>query len=133
MCLVFQAREATRDVDAIFQPASVVRKLAARIGEEYNLPPDWLNDAAKGYIQGKFGKQDILNLSHLRVWAPEAKYMLAMKCISARWDTSDRDDVIFLIKFLRLKKAQAVFKIIEHFYPKRQIPAKTKFFVEELF
>lgn len=133
MCLVFHSRHSTRDVAAIFKPADLVRKLSARIGERHGLPEDWLNDAAKGYIQGDFVRRDVLNLSHLRVWAPEPKYMLAMKCISARWDTSDRDDVIFLVKHLKLKMAAAVFKIIEHFYPKNQIPTKTQFFIEELF
>ena len=132
MCLVFKAREATQDINAIFQPADIVRKLVARIGEENHLPQDWLNDAAKGYIQNNFARQDVLNLSHLRVWAPEPKYMLAMKCISARWDTNDRDDVIFLIQFLKIKEPQKVFEIIEHYYPKKQIPPKTQFFIEEI-
>ncbi len=133
MCLVFNARAATRDVDAIFQPADLIRKLAAQIGEKRNLPLDWLNDAAKGFIQGNFNREDVLNLSNLRVWAPEAKYMLAMKCISARWDTYDRDDVKFLIRHLRLSDSQSVFKIIEHYYPKKQIPTKTQFFIDEVF
>ena len=34
--------------------------------------------------------------------------MLAMKCISARWDTHDRDDVIFLIRHLKLTTASAL-------------------------
>lgn len=75
----------------------------------------------------------MIHLSHLRVWAPEAKYMLAMKCLSARWDTHDRDDVIFLVKHLKLESSLTVFKIIEHFYPKKQIPPKTQFFIEEIF
>lgn len=133
MCLVFHTRQATRDVDAIFKPASLVRKLVAKIGEEQGLPPDWLNDAAKGFIQGDFERQDVLNLSHLRVWSPEPKYMLAMKCISARWDTSDREDVIFLVRFLKLDDPEQVFRIIEHYYPKKLIPPKTRFFIEEVF
>jgi hypothetical protein len=133
MCLVFHARLATRDVDAIFKPAALVRKLAAQIAETEGLAPDWLNDAAKGFIQEGFKRHDVINLSHLRVWAPEPKYMLAMKCISARWDTSDRDDVLFLVRFLKLKSARRVFEIIEHYYPKKLIPAKTQFFIEELF
>jgi hypothetical protein len=132
MCLVYNAREATRDVDAVFEPKSVMRKLAARIGEEQGLPSDWLNDAAKGFLQPGFEKQEVLNLSHLRVWAPEPLYMLAMKCISARWDTSDKDDVIFLVKLTGLKKPEEVFTIIENYYPRDIIPAKTKFFIEEL-
>ena len=132
MCLVFHARKATKDIDAIFKPTRLIRKLVLQISDEQGLPPDWLNDAAKGYIQGQFEKQDVLNLSHLRVWSPEPKYMLAMKCISARWDTFDNDDVKFLIQFLKLKMPKQVFKIIEKYYPKKQIPAKTIFFLEEI-
>ena len=132
MCLVFNARAATRDVDAIFEPVAAIRKAAAKVGKARGLPKDWLNDAAKGYLVGDFAKIDVETFSNLRVWAPEPRYMLAMKCISARWDTSDRDDVIFLIKHLRLVKPKAVFAIIQGYYPKQRIPAKTQFFIEEV-
>src|SRR3989338_6244684 len=82
MCLVYNARNATKDVDAIFKPAQLIRKYARRIGEEFGLSPEWLNDAAKGFIEPGFERQSVLELSNLRVWAPETKYMLAMKCIS---------------------------------------------------
>jgi hypothetical protein len=59
--------------------------------------------------------------------------MLAMKCISARWDTADRDDVIFLIKYLKIIDAESVLAIIQDYYPRAQIPAKTQFFLEEVF
>lgn len=133
MCLVFHARKATRDIDAIFKPSALVRKLVEQIAEEQKLPRDWLNDAVKGFLQENFERQDVLNLSHLRVWAPDAKYMLAMKCISARWDTHDKDDVLFLIKHLGLRAPKSVFEIIEHYYPKNRIPPKTQFLIEELF
>lgn len=87
----------------------------------------------KTYVQGDFAREEVLNLSHLIVWAPEPKYMLAMKCISSRVDSSDGDDIRFLIQLLNLKKAKQVFDIIQGYYPKSQIEAKTQFFVEELF
>lgn len=133
MCLVYNARASTKDVDAIFEPQKIIRKLSAEIAEEEGLPLDWLNDGAKAYIQPHFQREAVLNLPNLLVWAPEAKYMLAMKCISARWDTSDKDDVLFLIKHLGLTKVNQVFKIIQDYYPKSIIPAKTKFFIEEAF
>ena len=132
MCLVYNARAATKDVDAIFEPSKSIRQISAEIAAKESLPPDWLNDAAKGFIVPGFIRESILDLSNLRVWAPEAKYMLAMKCISARWDSSDKDDVSFLINFLELKKAKDVFQIIESYYPKNQIPPKTQFLIEEL-
>lgn len=132
MCLVYFVRAATKDVAAIFEPASVLRQLAAQIAEQESLPLDWLNDGAKGFIRPGFAKHEILALSNLRVWAPEPRYMLAMKCISARWDSSDRDDVIFLLRLLKLSAPEEVFEIIEKYYPQNQIAPKTKFFIEEV-
>lgn len=132
MCLVYNARVATKDVHAIFEPASVIRELVVQIAAKESLSPDWLNDAAKGFILPRFERQEVLTLSNLRVWAPEPRYMLAMKCISARWDTSDKDDISLLAKLLKLTKPKEVFDIIESYYPHDRIPAKTRFAVEEL-
>ncbi len=133
MCLVYNARKATRDVDAVFEPSQIIRRAAAKIARLRGLPADWLNDGAKGFRVGSFTRETVASYSNLLVWAPEARYMLAMKCISARWDSSDRDDVIFLIKHLKIASAKAVFHVIQDYYPKAQIPAKTQFFLEELF
>ena len=133
MCLAYKARAATKDIDAIFAPAAEIRKAVNEIAERRNIAADWLNDAAKGYLAPGFLKKNLYKWSHLSIWVPEPRYMLAMKTISARWDTSDRDDVLFLTKKLKLKSANQVFDIVENYYPKKRIPAKTKFFVEELF
>ena len=132
MCLVYDARKSTKDVDAIFKPTSLIRKLALRVAEEVGVEDDWLNDAAKAFMVEGFQRLDVINLSHLRVWAPEPRYMLAMKCLSARWDTMDKKDVIFLIQLLKLTSKKQVFEIIESYYPKNRIPSKTQFFIEEL-
>jgi hypothetical protein len=132
MCLVYNARASTKDVDAIFRPSVTIRRLAERIAREEGLASDWLNDAAKAYMQEGFTREEVLSLSNLRVWAPDAKYLLAMKCLSARWDSYDQDDVRFLISHLGIKEKETVFKLIEGFYPKKIVPAKTQFFIEEL-
>ena len=117
----------------MFEPSATIRKLAAEIAASHYLPSDWLNDAAKAYVQGQFAVETVIDLSHLRVWAPEPRYMLAMKCISARWDTHDRGDVEFLLKTLSLSSPSEVFAIIEQYYPRERIPPKTQFLIEELF
>ncbi|MBM4252789.1 MAG: hypothetical protein FJ146_12520 [Deltaproteobacteria bacterium] len=132
MCLIYNARAATRDVDAIFEPSHIIRQAAAKIAGDLGLPTDWLNDGAKAYLVKDFARQDYLQLSNLLVWAPEPKYMLAMKCISARWDSSDSDDVIFLTNYLGIRTSQVIFDIIQSYYPNSMIPPKTKFFIEEL-
>jgi len=132
MCLVFQAREATKDVDGIFEPTAEMRKASARVAKKFGLEKDWLNDAAKAYFLTDPPRQSVLELPHLRVWAPSADYMLAMKCISARFDTHDKDDVIFLIRHLGLKKPGEVFRIVEKYYPNSKIPPKAQFLIEEV-
>lgn len=97
------------------------------------MPKDWLNDASKGYFLSHPPTVDVLNLSNLRVWAPTAEYMLAMKCISARFDSSDGSDVEFLIKHLALTKPEQVYARIEDYYPRKLIPPKSQFFIEEFF
>jgi hypothetical protein len=132
MCLVFQARRATKDVDAIFEPTQEIRAAAKAVAARLNVPEDWLNDAAKAFFHADPPREDVLSLPNLRVWAPTAKYMLAMKCISARFDSSDQDDTRFLIEYLQLKSPAEVLQIIEAYYPRRLIPPKTQFLVEEI-
>lgn len=133
MCLVYDARQATKDVDGIFSPTTLIRELARQISEEEELEEGWLNDGAKGYLVDGFGRNEVLSLSHLTVWAPEPKYMLAMKCLSARFDSEDGNDVKFLIGFLKLGSVDQVLDIVSKYYPKNQVPAKTTFFLEEIF
>ncbi len=134
MDLSFNARAATKDVDAIFKPTKEIRKAAVQLAEELNLPQDWLNDAVKGYLlENPVVKTIILDLSHLLVWVPPADYLLAMKAISARFDSKDAEDFRILCEHLKIKNPEKVFKVIARYYPQNRISPKTTFFVEEIF
>jgi hypothetical protein len=133
MCLVFNARNQTKDVDAIFEPKAKVYELAKIVAKASGLPEDWLNDSAKGYINNKLEKVEVLNLSNLKIYAPSARYMLAMKCLSARVGTKDEGDIEFLINFLRLKNVDEVLEIVEMYFNLKLIQTKTQFMLEEIF
>ena len=134
MVLAFNARAATKDVDAIFEPSKKIRSAVKWIAAEMDLPEDWLNDAVKAFLPGVPRKKRILiSKDHLKVWVPEPEYLLAMKGISARFDSRDSDDLKLLVKYLQLDSAKGALDIIQKYYPKEQIPAKTQFFIEELF
>jgi hypothetical protein len=45
--IAFDARRATRDVDAVFEPKREVYAAADEVGDELGLPPGWLNDGVK--------------------------------------------------------------------------------------
>lgn len=132
MCLVYHARPATKDIDAIFEPTKEIRKASVLVAHKFGLDEHWLNDAVKGFFHVDPPREDVFNMSHLRVWAPSADYMLAMKCISARFDAFDRDDIILLISYLKFTKLEQVFDAIAKYYPHDKIPVKTKFLIEEI-
>ncbi len=132
MCLVFDARPSTKDVDAVFQPAETIRRIAKEIADEYELANEWLNDGVKGFLVDH-PKKVFLNLSNLIVMVADAEYMLAMKSLSARIDGTDSKDIEFLIKNLKIQSAAEVFKIMEKYYPRRTIKPATQFFLEEIF
>ena len=132
MCLVFNARESTKDVDAVFLPTQEIRDASKVVADRLGVPENWLNDAAKGYFLSQLPVHDVVEFSNLRVWAPQADYMLAMKCVSARFDSHDLDDTKFLLKHLEVKSVEEASRIIEQYYPRKVIPAETQFLLEEL-
>ena len=132
MCLVYDARPSTKIIDAIFQPAKIMREIAKEIANEYDLVDDWLNDGVKGFLV-EHPRAVFLNLSHLIVMAADPEYILAMKSISARIDGTDSKDIEFLINELKITTIEEVFKIVDKYYPRRIIKPATQFFLEEVF
>ena len=85
MTLVLQRREATKDVDAYFAThADAIRRAAIRVSNETGLPPDWLNDAVKGFFYSQPETTLWLECPGLRVYAPSPDYIFAMKAFAGR-------------------------------------------------
>jgi hypothetical protein len=135
MCLAYNVRPSTRDVDAVFKPPQIMRKAAAAIAAREGLNENWLNDGVKGFLsdQGEF--EAFLEFPNLRVMAARADYMLAMKCLSMRIGAEfhDLDDVRYLIRHLNIATYKEALKIITRFYPLERFPQKTLYALEELF
>lgn len=132
MCLVYNARPSTKDVDAIFEPIQKLRDAIKAVAQENELGEDWLNDSVKGFVVSH-KRQILFNWPNLKIYIPEPDYLLAMKALAARVDTKDREDIQFLITKLELQKPEEVFQLLEDYYPKKQIKPATQFFIEELF
>jgi len=135
MILAFQARQTTKDIDAIFAPPAVVRELAKAIGEEKGYDSGWVNDGVKGFVSAnaEHTTANLPQFRNLRVVMPVPNYLLAMKCMAARAgtpDAIDSRDVKFLLRRLGLTKPEQVLEIVEAYYPRNQIQPKTQYFVD---
>lgn len=140
MVLAFSARPSTKDVDAIFEPASLVRELARRVAAEQHLPEDWLNDGAKGFLSAhhETTAADLPQFDGLRVTAPTTEYLLAMKCMASRIaagaeDAGDVADISFLIDRLGLSSPGDAFALVARYYPEERIPPRAMYLLEDLF
>jgi hypothetical protein len=134
MCLAFDAREATRDVDALLKPAKAVREAAARVAAKAEVPPNWLNDAVKGFLGSNADFDAFLEFSNLRVFVARPEYLLAMKCVAMRFgeDARDVDDVRYLLRYLNIGDAETALALVTRYFDEAQIPPKTRFALEEL-
>lgn len=134
MCVALEARDSTRDVDALFKPATEVRAAAARVGPRVGAPPDWLNDAVKGFISPTAEFDPWLELSHLEVSTARPEYLLAMKCAAMRLgeEFRDLDDIRYLLRYLNITDAAAALAVVTHYFDEKSLPAKTRLALEEL-
>ncbi len=134
MCLAFNARPATKDVDAFFQPAQKIREAAAKVAIQTGVPPDWLNDAVKGFLSNQGDYDNFLDLSHLRVFVAKPEYLLAMKCLAMRIgeEFQDEKDIQYLIRYLNLRTYPEILDIITRYYPLERFPQKTLYALEEI-
>ena len=134
MCLALDARDSTRDVDAMFRPTRAIREAAVRVASKAGAPETWLNDAVKGYLSPRGEFDEFLDLPHLKVFVARPEYLLAMKCASMRLgeEFHDLDDVRYLLRYLNIAKADDALAIVGRYFGEDQLLPKTRLVLEEL-
>lgn len=134
MCLAFAARESTRDVAGYFEPTKEVREAAARVAVAGGVDEHWLNDGVKGYLSERGSFSEHLELSNLKVFCADAKYLLAMKCLAMRIgeEFQDLDDIRYLLRHIGIRDYDDALEVIAKYYPVERFPQKTLYALEEL-
>lgn len=122
--VVYGSRSATKDIDALVRPSDVAQTLAVQVAREQELPEDWLNDQVKLFLADKEEKRRLKGDEFgpgLRVSAPTAAYLLAMKLRACRPPlpgyTGDREDIRFLLRKMNITSLAKVEEIHDRFFP----------------
>ena len=134
MCLAFNARPSTKDIDAYFVPKEKIRAAAKNVSEIEGVTEDWLNDAVKGFLSNEGDYNDYLALSHLNIFIAKPEYLLAMKALAMRLGPGfhDESDLRYLLRYLNIEKYEDALLVIEKYYPLERFPQKTLYALEEI-
>lgn len=132
MVLAFNAREATRDVDALFEPDGHVLDAAHEVAAELDLPQSWLNNQASNYVSRRAGRgTPVFDHPNLRVMTTPAEHLLAMKVRAAR-AARDADDVRLLLDHLEVRTVAAVEDIVARYFPDEPLSDRSRLLLEDL-
>jgi len=133
MALAYDARRATRDIDAVFQPHGVVVEEARAVAAEMGLPQWWLNEQASAYVaRGQDSNAPrVFDHPGLRVSAASPEHLLAMKVLAAR--RRDAEDIRFLVKHLQLGRVEDVLALCADIFPEEQVPERARLVLEDVF
>ena len=133
MAVAYDARRATRDLDAAFAPTDTVRAVAEQIALQRNPSPGWLNDAVKGFLPGPdAGARVFFESGSLRVDVASLKYLLAMKLISAR-PGADVEDIRILYRICGFTTVDEGLEVVTRAFPSSRILLqKTQYLLAEI-
>ena len=132
MVLAFDARAATRDVDALFEPDGKVLDAAREVAAELGLPRSWLNNQASRYVSGRAGRgTPVFDHPNLRVMTTPTEHLLAMKVRAAR-AARDGDDVRLLLTVLDLRDIATVEATVARYFPDEPLSQRSRLLLEDL-
>jgi predicted nucleotidyltransferase len=133
MALAYDARRATRDIDAVFAPHGVVLEEAGAVADELGWPRWWLNEQASSYVAPgeDTAAPRVFDHPGLRVSVASAEHLLAMKVFAAR--RRDAEDISYLVKHLELDAPEQVLALCAEVFPDEQVPARARLVLEDVF
>jgi hypothetical protein len=133
MALAYDARRATRDIDAVFQPHGIVLDEARAVADELGLPRWWLNEQASAYVApgGNATAPRVFDHPGLRVSAASPEHLLAMKVLAAR--RRDAEDIRFLVERLHLTGPDEVLALCAEIFPEEEVPARARLVLDDVF
>lgn len=114
MMLAYNARNGTHDLDGVMSPADpdtteLFHRLAAEVAREHKIDQDWINIQVKDIMHGQgfkrvnFEPVSPYTWSNLKLLFGKPGYLLSMKVQALRPGKQDFNDIVHLLRILRIK------------------------------
>lgn len=136
MMLAYDARDVTKDVDAILLPREAGQRIASMVAAELNLSDDWLNDEVGMFLSHSDEAKTIeftlpdVSRSGLKITRPTAKYLLALKVNACRKQIGsykgDEDDIKVLLRITKVGSVEEIEDVVNRFFPDTVIPVEDR-------
>lgn len=117
LAIAYYDRRATFDIDAVFSPVEPVLEVVAELAAERNLPTDWLNSKAMGYIPfvGPEAWVEVFSDGAVTVSVARAEVLLAMK-LAANRGRRDSDDIAALLDICEITSVDQAQELYETYH-----------------
>lgn len=132
MMACFDVRPATKDIDALFETSALIDAILVDIAETYGLAEDWINQDIREpltHLKEEHLKE-LYQFKNLKVLAPTAEQMLAMKILSARPEPyQDFADAEYLIEHLAIDTLEQMLELYDKYVGRRYLGDRQKMFL----
>lgn len=130
--LSFDARRATRDIDAVvLDNHGALTEEVGAMARQHGLATTWLNEQASAYVSTTADPRSsvVFDAPGLKVAAASAEPLLAMKVAAAR--PTDVADIRLLANLLGIQRATEAIAIFEQAFPGQRLGDRQRLVVED--
>lgn len=132
MAVAYGRDRLTRDIDAVFEPKTVIYEVAADLAASHGLPSDWLNDAVEGFLTtADPNATTLLDEPGLRVLVASPRFLFTLKAIAARVDR-DANDLLLLYRLCGFASVDQALDHVTQTAPAAALRPRTEFLLREL-
>jgi hypothetical protein len=122
-------RQLTVDIDAVVHPTDVLAYARAMAAEK-GLRPDWLNNAAAGFLPHEdVPGALVIERGGVRVEVAEPEVLLAMKLRACR-PRKDSFDIAFLLRRCDVRSFTEAVVWLDRYFPEEEIPVQGEAMVD---
>jgi hypothetical protein len=114
---------------AAVRPSSLFRDAAGvdavdEFARRRGWAPGWLSETVRETVGRGPAPGGFLDLPHLKIFAPPAEYVLAVKVAALRADPTSRDldDLRFILRALNVDSAEAALAVATRYIAERHLP-----------